>query len=77
VPVVLLAGARVEFVTDMVSCVSHSALATIPPLVVALTALPFLSLLHAMQRLADRERAEIAAAPKLPRAVAVLPRRGA
>lgn len=71
VPVVFLADARVLFVKDMVRCVSHSELGMIPPVVVAVTALPFLALLHAMQRLTDRERAEIAAAQVLPRAVAV------
>jgi hypothetical protein len=63
--------------TLLTSCVPFVLLWAIPPLLVAVTALPFVPMLHAMQRLVDRERAEIATARKLPRAVAVLPRRGA
>ncbi len=77
VPVVFLADARVAFVTDMTLYVGSEALLVIPPILVAFTALPFLRLLRALQCLADRERAEIAAAQKLPLAIAVLPRRGA
>jgi hypothetical protein len=57
--------------TLLTSCVPFVLLWAIPPLLVAVTALPFVPMLHAMQRLVDRERAEIAAAPDLPRAVAV------
>ena len=63
--------------TLITSCVPFVLLWAIPRLLVAVTALPFVPMLHAMQRLIDRERAEIRAAPDLPRAVAVLPRRGA
>jgi hypothetical protein len=63
--------------TLLTSCVPFVLLWAIPPLLVAVTALPFMPMLHAMQRRVDRERAEIAAAPDLPRAIAVLPRRGA
>jgi hypothetical protein len=63
--------------TLLTSCVPFALLWAIPPLLVGITALPFMPMLHAMQRLVDRERAEIAAAPDLPRAVAVLTRRGA
>ncbi len=75
-PVVFLADGRVRFVTDMALDVGSDALLVIPPILVAFTALPCLRLLRALQRLADRERAEIAAAQQLPRAIAVLPRRG-
>jgi len=74
-PVVFLTPRRVDFAADMMRWVPHAELALVPPLVVAVTALPFVPLLRAMQRRTDRERAEIAAAQKLPRAVAVLPRR--
>jgi hypothetical protein len=57
--------------TLLTSCVPFVVLWAIPPLLVAVTALPFVPMLHAMQRLVDRERAEIAAAPDLPRAIAV------
>ena len=78
VPIVFVTYvARVPFVGLMVDAVGTSTMVVIPPLIVALTALPFLALLHAMQRLTDRERAEIAAAQVLPRAVAVRPRRDA
>jgi hypothetical protein len=63
--------------TLLTSCVPFVLLWAIPPLLVAVTALPFVPMLHAMQRLVDRERAEIATARTLPRAIAVLPRRGA
>jgi hypothetical protein len=76
-PAVFLAPCRIDFVNEVLRCVPHRELALVPPAVVAITALPFVPLLRAMQRRADRERAEIAAAPKLPRAIAVRPRRGA
>lgn len=68
---------KIYVATLITSCVPFVLLCAIPPLVVAITALPFVPMLRAMQRLADRERLEIAAAQKLPRAVAVLPPRGA
>jgi hypothetical protein len=47
----------------------------IPPALVALTALPFLPLLRAMERIVTRERDELAGAPHvLPRAVAAIAR---
>lgn len=68
---------RAIYVATLVtSCVPFVLLWAIPPLLVGVTALPFVPMLHAMQRLVDRERAEIAAAPDLPRATAVLPQRG-
>ena len=76
-PVVFATPMRINFVSMMVHWVSHAELAVVPPLIVAVTALPCLLPLRAIQRLADRERAEIATTRKLPRAVAVLPRRGA
>lgn len=57
--------------TLLTSCVPFVLLWAIPPLLVAVTALPFVPMLHAMQRLVDRERAEIRAVPELPRAIAV------
>jgi hypothetical protein len=62
--------------TLLTSCVPFVLLWAIPPLLVAVTALPFLPMLRAMQRLVDRERAEIDTARQLPRAIAVLPQRG-
>lgn len=64
--------------TLVTACVPFVLLWAIPPVLVAITALPFVPMLHAMQRLVERERAEIAAVPgRLPRAIAVLPQRGA
>jgi hypothetical protein len=69
---------RTVYVATLItSCVPFVLLWAIPPLLVAITALPFVPMLRAMQRLVDRERAEISAAPMLPRAVAVPPRREA
>jgi len=76
-PVVFLTPSQVGFPSLMMSMVPHSQLAVVPPVIVAITALLCVPLLRAMQRLADRERVEIATARKLPRAVAVPPRRGA
>jgi hypothetical protein len=75
-PVVFLTPSEVGFVSVMMRWVPHQELALVPPLVVAVIALLCVPLLRAMQRLVDRERAEIAAAPDLPRAIAVLPQRG-
>lgn len=77
VPIVFATPSQIDFVDLMMHGVPHHHLAVVPPLIVAITALPCLLPLRAMQRLADRERAEIATARKLPRAIAVLPRRGA
>jgi hypothetical protein len=76
-PVVFATPSRIDFVSVMMHWVSHAQLAVVPPLIVAVTALPCLLVLRAMRRQADRERTEIATAWKLPRAVAVPPRRGA
>lgn len=57
--------------TLITSCVPGVLLWAIPPLLVAITALPFAPMLHAMQHLVDRERAEISAASGPPRAIAM------
>jgi hypothetical protein len=62
---------KIFVVTLLTSCVPFVLLWAIPPLLVAVTALPFVPMLHAMQRLIDREREEIRAMPELPRAIAV------
>jgi hypothetical protein len=55
--------------TVCTSCVPFLVLLAIPPVLVALTALPFVPLLHAMETLVARERRQIAAAMHpLPRA---------
>jgi hypothetical protein len=57
--------------TVVTSCLPFIILYAIPPILVAITALPFLPLLRAMERIVVRERAELADAPRLlPRAVA-------
>jgi hypothetical protein len=59
--------------TVVTSCLPFIILYAIPPILVAITALPFLPLLRAMDRLVVRERAQLASAPQvLPRAVARL-----
>jgi hypothetical protein len=75
VPVVFLVDARVAFVADMDLYVGSEALLVIPPILVAFTALPFLRLQRWMQRLAERERTEIAAVQQLPLALVMPPRR--
>jgi hypothetical protein len=66
---------RIFLLTVLTSCVPFIVLIGIPPVLVALTALPIVPLLRAMEGIIARERAEIAAAPQLlPRAIAVLPR---
>jgi hypothetical protein len=63
--------------TVLTSCVPFGLL-VLPPVLVAITALPFIPMLRAMERVIDRERAEIAALPRaLPRATAVALPRGA
>jgi hypothetical protein len=63
---------RIYLITVLVSCVPFIVLWGIPPVLVALTAAPFVPLLHHMQRMVDRERTEIAAITQsLPRAIAV------
>jgi hypothetical protein len=54
------------------SCLPFVLLLAIPPVLVALTALPFVPLLHRMARVVERERAELADAPHVPpRAVVI------
>ncbi|HEX7843944.1 MAG TPA: hypothetical protein VF469_41000, partial [Kofleriaceae bacterium] len=57
------------------SCVPFGALDGLPPVVVAITGLPIVPLLYAMQGWIARERAELAVLPALPRATAVIPPR--
>lgn len=67
---------KIYAVTVVTSCVPFAVLYAIPPALVALTALPFLPLLRAMERIVTRERAELAGAPHaLPRAIAAISRR--
>ncbi len=66
---------RIFALTVLTSCVPFVVLMGIPPMLVAVTALPILPLLSAMERIVTNERAEIAAAPQaLPRAIAAPPR---
>jgi hypothetical protein len=61
--------------TVVTSCVPFVVLYAVPPALVALTALPFLPMMRAMERIVARERAEAALAPyALPRAVVRLSR---
>lgn len=70
-----LAPRKIYVITLITSCVPFVVLYAIPPTLVALTALPFLPMLHAMERLVARERAELdAVAGNLPRAIARDPR---
>ena len=63
---------KIYIVTLITSCVPFVALWAIPPALVAITALPFVPMLHGMQRLVLRERIAIASATRLlPRAVAM------
>jgi hypothetical protein len=58
--------------TIVVSCVPFILLLAIPPLLVAVTGLPFLPLMHRMAKIVERERAELAHAPHVPpRAVVI------
>ncbi len=64
--------AKLLGITVAAVCVPFMVLWFIPPVLVAITALPILPLLHGMRPLIDRERAEIAALPaRLPRATIV------
>ena len=70
-----LSPARIYVATLITSCVPFVALWAIPPMLVAITALPFVPMLHAMERRIARERLELdAVSHALPRAVASLPR---
>ena len=67
---------RIYAITVVTSCLPFVVLYAIPPALVALTALPFIPLLRAMERIVTRERDELAGAPHaLPRAVAAIARR--
>jgi hypothetical protein len=60
----------VYVMTLVTSCVPFVVLYAVPPALVAVTALPFIPMMRAMERIVVRERAEAAAAPQLlPRAV--------
>jgi hypothetical protein len=62
---------KIYTATVVTSCVPFLVLYAIPPVLVAVTALPFVPLLRAMERIVNRERAELAGAPHLlPRAIA-------
>jgi hypothetical protein len=66
---------RIYVATVVTSCVPFAVLYAIPPVIVAITALPFVPLLRAMEGIVVRERQEFAAAQHaLPRAVAVTSR---
>jgi hypothetical protein len=67
---------KVYAATVITSCVPFVLLYAIPPVLVAITALPLLPVLYAMERIVTRERAELAGAPHaLPRAIAAISRR--
>jgi len=69
---------RIYAVTVVTSCLPFVVLYAIPPALVAITALPCLPLLYAMERIVTRERQQLAGAPHLlPRAVAVISPRAA
>ena len=69
---------KIYIATVVTSCVPFAVLYAIPPVIVALTALPFVPLLRAMEWIVIRERRELADAQNaLPRAIAVMPRRAA
>ncbi|HEY0476086.1 MAG TPA: hypothetical protein VGD37_01100 [Kofleriaceae bacterium] len=66
---------KIYVATLLTSCVPFVVLWAIPPVLVAITALPFIPMLHAMERRIARERLELATVIQaLPRAVAVVPR---
>ena len=66
---------KIYIATVVTSCVPFAVLYAIPPAIVALTALPFVPLLRAMEWIVARERRELADAQHaLPRAIAVLSR---
>jgi hypothetical protein len=69
---------KIYVVTVITSCVPFVVLYAIPPALVALTALPFVPMLHAMERVVGRDRAELeAVAGNLPRAIARAPQHAA
>jgi hypothetical protein len=61
---------RIYVVTLIVSCVPFVVLWAVPPVLVAVTALPFIPMLRWLAAVAERERAELGSGPfALPRAV--------
>ena len=63
---------RIYVLTLISSCVPFIIIWAIPPVLVAVTALPFLPMLRSMEHLVERERAQMALAPHvLPRAIAM------
>jgi hypothetical protein len=69
---------KIYIATVVTSCVPFAVLYAIPPVIVAITALPFVPLLRAMKWIVVRERRELANAQHaLPRAIAVMSRPGA
>ncbi|HEX7843945.1 MAG TPA: hypothetical protein VF469_41005 [Kofleriaceae bacterium] len=69
-----MSPARIYVATLITSCVPFVVLWAIPPALVAITALPFVPMMHAMERRIARERLELdTVSQALPRAVAILP----
>jgi hypothetical protein len=64
---------KIYVITLIVSCVPFALLLALPPMLVAVTGLPFLPLLRRMEPWIARERAELATIPTLPRATAMIP----
>lgn len=70
-----MSPAKIYVATLITSCVPFVVLWAIPPALVAITALPFMPMLHAMERRIARERLELETISQaLPRAVAMLAR---
>ena len=65
-----LSPPKVYAITIAVSCIPWVMYFAIPPAIVAVTGVPFLFLLHHMQKIIDRERAELHAEVTTPRAIA-------
>jgi len=66
---------KIYIATVVTSCVPFAVLYAIPPVIVAITALPFVPLLRAMEWIVVRERRELADAQHaLPRAIATVSR---
>jgi hypothetical protein len=69
---------KIYIATVVTSCVPFAVLYAIPPVIVAITALPFVPLLRAMEWIVVRERRELASAQhELPRAITRKSRRAA
>ncbi len=64
-----ISRARVYWLAVLVSCVPGLAYLAIPPAIVMLTGLPFITLLGYMDTLVARERAELGAEATAPRAI--------